>query len=132
MQRDLGEVPEVSRGEPMRLNEWQSFLDDVGRVTDVKKLKDRIFHGVCVRKEKLKIYDHTDNSKTTLHTNMLAAKLYEIFKRKMILNTLLPYGNCIFQGIDELIRKTVWQYLLGYKKYGYTAQSQQTLFIGKE
>lgn len=78
--RDLGEVPEVSRGEPMRLNEWQSFLDDVGRVTDVKKLKDRIFHG----------------------------------------------------GIDELIRKTVWQYLLGYKKYGYTAQSQQTLFRGKE
>lgn len=85
MQRDLGEVPEVSRGEPMRLNEWQSFLDDVGRVTDVKKLKDRIFRGVCVRKEELKIYDHTDNSKTTLHTNMLAAKLYEIFKRKMIL-----------------------------------------------
>ena len=90
MQRDLGEVPEVSRGEPMRLNEWQSFLDDVGRVTDVKKLKDRIFHGVCVRKrmqsfKKLKIYDHTDNSKTTLHTNMLTAKLYEIFKRKMIL-----------------------------------------------
>ena len=82
--------------------------------------------------KKLKIYDHTDNSKTTLHTNMLAAKLYEIFKRKMILNTLLPYGNCIFQGIDELIRKTVWQYLLGYKKYGYTAQSQQTLFRGKE
>lgn len=85
MQRDLGEVPEVSRGKPMRLNEWQSFLDDVGRVTDVKKLKDRIFHGVCVRKEKLKIHDHTDNSKTTLHTNMLTAKLYEIFKRKMIL-----------------------------------------------
>ena len=85
MQRDLGEVPEVSRGEPMRLNEWQSFLDDVGRVTDVKKLKDRIFHGVCVREEKLKIYDHTDNSKTTLHTNMFAAKLYEIFKRKLIL-----------------------------------------------
>lgn len=90
MQRDLGEVPDVSRGEPMRLNEWQSFLDDVGRVTDVKKLKDRIFHGVCVRKrmqsfKKLKIYDHTDNSKTTLHTNMLAEKLYEIFKRKMIL-----------------------------------------------
>ncbi|PFX32122.1 TBC1 domain family member 15 [Stylophora pistillata] len=78
--RDLGEVPEVTREEPMRLNEWQSFLDDAGRITDVKKLKNRIFHG----------------------------------------------------GIDELIRKPVWQYLLGYKKYGYTVRSQQTLFRGKE
>ena len=47
MQRDLGEVPEVTRGEPMRLNEWLSFLDDPGRVTDVKKLHERIFRGVC-------------------------------------------------------------------------------------
>ena len=47
MQRDLGEFPEVARCEPMRLNEWQSFLDDAGRVTDVKKLHDRIFRGVC-------------------------------------------------------------------------------------
>lgn len=47
MQRDLGEIPEVTRCEPMRLNEWQSFLDDVGRVTDVKKLHDRVFRGVC-------------------------------------------------------------------------------------
>lgn len=82
MQRDLGEVPEVSRGEPMRLNEWQSFLDDVGRVTDVKKLKDRIFHGVCVRKEKLKIYDHTDNSKTTLHTNNCLLQNYTKYLRE--------------------------------------------------
>ncbi|KAJ7337900.1 hypothetical protein OS493_008059 [Desmophyllum pertusum] len=64
--RDLGEIPEVTRCEPMKLNEWQSFLDDVGR------------------------------------------------------------------GVDDLIRKPVWQYLLGYKKYGYTSQSQQTLFRGKE
>ena len=48
MQRDLGEFPEVARCEPMRLNEWQSFLDDAGRVTDVKKLHDRIFRGVCI------------------------------------------------------------------------------------
>ena len=47
MQRDLGEFPEVARCEPMRLNEWQSFLDDVGRVTDVKRLHARIFGGVC-------------------------------------------------------------------------------------
>lgn len=78
--RDLGELPEVARCEPMRLNEWQSFLDDAGRVTNVKKLHDRIFRG----------------------------------------------------GIDDLIRKSVWQYLLGYKKYGYTSKSQQNLFQGKE
>ncbi|KAL9984661.1 hypothetical protein ACROYT_G006982 [Oculina patagonica] len=78
--RDLGEIPEVTRCEPMRLNEWQSFLDDAGRVTDVKKLHDRIFQG----------------------------------------------------GVEDLIRKPVWQYLLGYKKYGYTSQSQQKLFQGKE
>lgn len=47
IQRDLGEIPEVERCEPMQLNEWQSFLDDVGRVTNVKKLHDRIFRGVC-------------------------------------------------------------------------------------
>ena len=46
IQRDLGEFPDVERCEPMRLNEWQSFLDDAGRVTDVKKLHDRIFRGV--------------------------------------------------------------------------------------
>lgn len=47
MQRDLGEIPEVARSKPMQLNEWQSFLDDVGRVIDVKKLHERIFRGVC-------------------------------------------------------------------------------------
>lgn len=78
--RDLGEVPEVTRCEPLKLNEWQSFLDDAGRVTDVKRLRERIFRG----------------------------------------------------GVDDLIRKPVWQYLLGYKKYGYTVQSQQTLLQRKE
>lgn len=78
--RDLGETPEVTRCEPLRLNEWQSFLDDAGRVNNVKKLRDRVFRG----------------------------------------------------GVDDLICKPVWQYLLGYKKYGYTAHSQQSLLKGKE
>ena len=43
---DLGEVPEVTRCEPLKLNEWKSFLDDAGRVTSVKKLHDRVFRGV--------------------------------------------------------------------------------------
>ncbi|KAK2565295.1 TBC1 domain family member 15 [Acropora cervicornis] len=78
--RDLGEVPEVTRCEPLKLNEWTSFLDDCGRVKDVKGLHERVFRG----------------------------------------------------GVDDLIRKPVWQYLLGYKKYGYTAQSQQFLLQAKE
>lgn len=78
--RDLGEIPEVAHCEPLKLNEWQSFLDDAGRVNNVKKLHERVFRG----------------------------------------------------GVDDLIRKPVWQYLLGYKKYGYTAQSQQSLLKGKE
>lgn len=77
---DLGEIPEVTRCEPLKLNEWQSFLDVAGRVTNVKKLHNRVFRG----------------------------------------------------GVDDLIRKPVWQYLLGYKKYGYKAESQQTLLKGKE
>ena len=39
-------MPEVTRCEPLKLNEWQSFLDDAGRVTDVKRLRERIFRGV--------------------------------------------------------------------------------------
>lgn len=78
--RDLGEVPEVTRCEPLKLNEWTSFLDDCGRVKDVKGLHERVFRG----------------------------------------------------GVDDLIRKPVWQYLLGYKKYGYTAPSQQFLLQAKE
>ncbi|XP_015747685.1 PREDICTED: TBC1 domain family member 17-like [Acropora digitifera] len=78
--RDLGEVPEVTRCEPLKLNEWTSFLDDCGRVKDVKGLHERDFRG----------------------------------------------------GVDDLIRKPVWQYLLGYKKYGYTAPSQQFLLQAKE
>ena len=46
MQLDLGEIPEVTRCEPLKLNEWQSFLDVAGRVTNVKKLHNRVFRGV--------------------------------------------------------------------------------------
>lgn len=98
MQRDFGEVLEVLRGELMRFNEWQLFLDDVGRVIDVKKFKDRIFYGVCVRKEKLKIYDYIDNSKIILYINMFVVKLYEIFKRKMILKNFFFLWKLYFLG----------------------------------
>ncbi|XP_031562961.1 TBC1 domain family member 15-like isoform X2 [Actinia tenebrosa] len=43
--RCLGEVPMVSREEPLREEGWKSMLDSNGRVINIKKLHDKVFKG---------------------------------------------------------------------------------------
>ena len=42
---DFKKLPEVARGQALTLKEWQLSLDKEGRLTDVNKIKERIFRG---------------------------------------------------------------------------------------
>ncbi|KXJ10468.1 TBC1 domain family member 17 [Exaiptasia diaphana] len=44
--RSLGPVPKVERGECLTQEQWQSLLDNNGRVINIKKLHSTIFRGV--------------------------------------------------------------------------------------
>ncbi len=42
---DFKKLPEVVRGQPLTMKEWQMSFDKDGRIIDVGKLKERIFRG---------------------------------------------------------------------------------------
>jgi hypothetical protein len=42
---DFKKLPEVVRGQPLKMKEWQSSFDKDGRIIDVEKMKERIFRG---------------------------------------------------------------------------------------
>jgi hypothetical protein len=42
---DFTKPPEVARGQPLTSKEWQMSFDKDGRLTDVNKVKERIFRG---------------------------------------------------------------------------------------
>ncbi len=42
---DFKKLPEVARGQPVTAKEWQISFDKEGRITDAKKMKERIFRG---------------------------------------------------------------------------------------
>lgn len=45
-QIDLGEQPEVSRREPVSIEEWTKNMDSEGRILNVDYIKQSIFKGV--------------------------------------------------------------------------------------
>lgn len=45
-QIDLGEQPEVSRREPVSVEEWAKNMDSEGRILNVDYIKQSIFKGV--------------------------------------------------------------------------------------
>ncbi|CAF0925791.1 unnamed protein product [Rotaria sordida] len=42
---DFKKLPDVARGQPLTVKEWQMSFDKDGRIMDVKNLKERIFRG---------------------------------------------------------------------------------------
>jgi len=42
---DFKKLPEVTRGQPLTVKEWQTSFDKDGRIIDVEKMKERIFRG---------------------------------------------------------------------------------------
>lgn len=45
-QIDLGEQPEVSRREPVSIEEWTKNMDSEGRILNIDYIKQSIFKGV--------------------------------------------------------------------------------------
>ncbi|CAF2249750.1 unnamed protein product [Rotaria magnacalcarata] len=42
---DFKKLPDITRGQPLTLKDWQMSFDKDGRINDVNKLKERIFRG---------------------------------------------------------------------------------------
>ena len=42
---DFKKLPEVTRNQPLTTKDWEMSLDEKGRISDVNKIKERIFRG---------------------------------------------------------------------------------------
>ena len=46
LQRELPALVEVMRSQPVTSEQWSSYMDSDGRVTDVDAVKEAVFRGV--------------------------------------------------------------------------------------
>ncbi|CAF1557965.1 unnamed protein product [Adineta ricciae] len=113
---DFKKPPEVARGQPVTSKEWQMAFDKDGRITDVEKMKERIFRGGlesnALRREAWKFllnyYSWTSTREERAQTAKQRKSEYHSMKVQWkSMNDQQKQRNASFRDRESLIDKDV-------------------------
>jgi hypothetical protein len=97
------DIPRGERKAPLSPQEWHSFFDETGRITNERKLRKKIFYGV---------HRPPPWALAMLCTPPLAN--YNVSGDALL----------VLQGVDPSIRREVWKYLLRYYPFDSTEEDR--------
>ena len=136
---DFKKPPEVARGQPLTLKEWQMSLDKEGRVIDVNKVKERIFRGGLesnlLRREvwKFLLNYYPWTSTRDERVELAKQRQKEYFSMKLqweSMNEQQKQRNSSFRDRESLICK--WQQRLVYSKSSRVSSTTRRSAIAQE
>lgn len=118
---DFKKLPEVARGQPLTMKEWQAAFDKEGRITDVEKMKERIFRGGLesdiLRREVWKFllnyypWSSTRDERAEL-TKQRKSEYITMKVQWKSMNEQQRQRNTLFRERESLIGKTFCQHFL--------------------